>query len=400
MPRFLPDSHGLPRSYWLLWAGVFVNRLGTFVSPFLAFYLTSRRGLSVDAAGGVVSLVGLGSLASGPTGGYLADRLGRRQALGLATMLGAAAMLAMGAAHSLPSIGAAAAALGFFGELYRPAVSALVADIVPPDDRPRAYGLLYWAVNLGVAIALPLAGWIADKSYGALFVADALTTVVFGALVFRRVTVSHASLQRDSPAPDYLRPYRDRPFLAFAALTFVVSMVFFQHGVTVPLEMSKHGISPRAFGWLIAINGALIVVVQPAVGPWAQRVSRGRILAVGALLIGTGMAMTGLARGNVALYAASVVVWTCGEMAFLPISSTVIADIAPPEIRGSYQGAYQLTWGATAFLAPLVGGLVLGRLGPQVLWPACGVAGVLAAAAATRAAPSRSPTALEHLRSG
>jgi MFS family permease len=377
---------------------MFVNRLGTFVTPFLALYLTSRRGLSVDAAGAIVSLVGLGSLASGPMGGYLADRIGRRQALGFTTMLAAGAMLALGAARSLSSIGGAAAALGFFGELYRPAASALVADLVPADDRTRAYSLVYWAVNLGCAIALPLAGWIADKSYGALFVADALTTLVFGALVFTQISDAHASSHGRSRAPHYLRPYGDRPFLAFAALSFVVSFVFFQHGVTVPLEMKRYGLSPQGFGWLIAINGALIVVAQPAVGPWAQRMPRGRILAMGALLIGIGMAMTGLAQGNVSLYAVSIVVWTCGEMAFLPITSTVVADIAPAEIRGSYQGAYQLTWGASAFLAPLAGGFVLGRLGPHVLWSACAVAGVFAAAAATRVAPARSrPTPHEEI---
>jgi MFS family permease len=385
MPRFLPDSHGLPRSFWFLWAGVLVNRLGTFVGPFLSLYLTSQRGLSVETAGAVVSLVGLGSLASGPTGGYLADRLGRRTALGLSTVLGAGAMLTMGASQSLSSIGAAAAVLGFFGELYRPATSALVADIVAIDDRPRAYSLVYWAVNLGVAIALPLAGLIANRSYAALFVGDALTTMVFGALVYAKVSDSPASIREDSRRPTgYLRPYRDGPFLGFAAVTFVIAFVFFQHGVTVPLEMQRHGLSARSYGWLIAINGGLIVLAQPAVGPWAQRRPRSRMLAAGALLIGTGMAMTGLARGSIVMYALSIVVWTAGEMAFLPIASSVVADLAPAELRGSYQGAYQITWGLTAFLAPLVGGLVLGRLGPAVLWPACAVAGVLGAAGARR----------------
>lgn len=96
------------------------------------------------------------------------------------------------------------------------------------------------------------------------------------------------------------------------------------------------------------------------------------------------MAMTGLARGSIGLYAASIVVWTIGEMAFIPTAITVVADLAPAELRGSYQGAYQITWGACAFLAPLVGGAILGRLGPSVLWPACAVAGAVGAAGALR----------------
>jgi MFS family permease len=384
MRRLFPDFRGMPRSFWALWAGFLVNRLGTFVQPFLTFYLSSQRGLSIETSGAMVSLVGFGSLASGPTGGYLADRLGRRTALGLATALGAAGMLALAAARSLMSIAIAATALGFLGELYRPASSALVADVVRAEDRARAYSLIYWAANVGVAIALPVAGLVASWSYSALFVGDAITTLAFGAVVFTQIRDPYVPRPSSPGGPRYARPYRDRPFLAFAALTFVIVFVFFQHGVTVPFEMQRHGLSPGAFGWLIAINGGLIVIAQPAVGLWCQHMPRARVVAAGALLIGIGMAMTGLARGSIGLYAASIVVWTVGEMTFVPIASAVVADLAPAELRGSYQGAYQITWGACAFLAPLVGGVVLGRLGPSVLWTACAVAGVLGAAGALR----------------
>ena len=354
------------------------------MQPFLSLYLSSQRGLSIETSGAVVSLVGLGSLASGPTGGYLADRLGRRKALGLATALSAGGMLNMAAARSLPSIAIAATALGFLGELYRPAAAAMVADVVRPEDRARAYSLTYWAANLGVAFALPFAGFVASRSYGALFVADALTTLAFGALVSTQVRDTRVPSPSSRGAPHYARPYRDRPFLAFAAVTFVIVFVFFQHVVTVPLEMQRHGLSPKTYGLLIAINGGLIVVAQPAIGRWAARVPRAWTIATGALLIGIGMAMTGLARGSIGLYALSIVVWTIGEMAFIPTAVTVVADLAPAELRGSYQGAYRITWGACAFLAPLVGGAVLGRLGPSVLWPACAVAGAFGAAAALR----------------
>ena len=384
MRRLLPDFRGLPRAFWVLWAGGLVNRLSTFVQPFLSLYLSSQRGLSIETSGAVVSLVGLGSLASGPTGGYMADRLGRRKALGLATALSAGGMLSMAAARSLPSIAIAATALGFLGELYRPAAAAMVADVVRPEDRARAYSLTYWAANLGVAFALPFAGFVANRSYGALFVADALTTLAFGALVFTQVRDTRVPSPSSREASHYARPYRDRPFLAFAAVTFVIVFVFFQHVVTVPLEMQRHGLSPKAYGLLIAINGGLIVVAQPAIGPWAARLPRAWTIATGALLIGIGMAMTGLARGSIGLYAASIVIWTIGEMAFIPTAITVVADLAPAELRGSYQGAYQITWGACAFLAPLVGGAVLGRLGPSVLWPACAVAGAVGAAGALR----------------
>ena len=57
MRRLLPDFRDLPRAFWLLWAGGLINRLGTFVQPFLSLYLSSQRGLSIETSGAVVSLV-------------------------------------------------------------------------------------------------------------------------------------------------------------------------------------------------------------------------------------------------------------------------------------------------------------------------------------------------------
>src|SRR5215469_2695468 len=69
---------GLPRPFWVLWAGTLVNRLGTFVEPFLALYLTGTRHLSLAEAGAVLAAYGAGSVPSQLIGGSLSDRIGRR----------------------------------------------------------------------------------------------------------------------------------------------------------------------------------------------------------------------------------------------------------------------------------------------------------------------------------
>ena len=80
--RLLPDFRGLPRPFWVLFAGMLVNRVGGFVLVFLAIYLTEVRGLSAAQAGAVMSVYGLGAIAGGPLGGALSDRIGRRSTLG------------------------------------------------------------------------------------------------------------------------------------------------------------------------------------------------------------------------------------------------------------------------------------------------------------------------------
>jgi len=95
------DLRGLPRTFWVLWTGALINRLGGFVLPLLAFYLTGERGLSVQQVGLVISLFGAGVLCAGPVGGFLSDHLGRRRTLILALVLGAFAMLHLAFAAGL-----------------------------------------------------------------------------------------------------------------------------------------------------------------------------------------------------------------------------------------------------------------------------------------------------------
>ena len=69
---------GLPPTYWLIWIGTLVNRLGGFVIPFLTLYLTSQRQIPVSKAALMVSLFGAGSFIAQLSGGEFTDRLGRR----------------------------------------------------------------------------------------------------------------------------------------------------------------------------------------------------------------------------------------------------------------------------------------------------------------------------------
>src|SRR3990170_7126346 len=98
--RFLRDT-GLPHTYWFLWGGTIVNRIGGFVIPFLTLYLTGPRGLPVSQAALMVSLFGAGSFVASLVGGEIADRLGRRPVMLLRFLVAPGAMLAGGLADSV-----------------------------------------------------------------------------------------------------------------------------------------------------------------------------------------------------------------------------------------------------------------------------------------------------------
>ena len=69
--------------------------------------------------------------------------------------------------------------LGFFGELYRPASSALMADLVAPEARVAAFSVYRMMINIGFAFGLALGGILAGESYHLLFIGDAVTSTLF-----------------------------------------------------------------------------------------------------------------------------------------------------------------------------------------------------------------------------
>ena len=171
---------GLPRTFWVLWGGMLINRLGGSVFFLLAIYFTHERHLSAELAGFIISLYAAGGMLAGPVGGALADRVGRRATLLIGTTCAGTLMLALGFARSTGTIIVLAPLLAFFTDICRPPLQAAVADVVAPARRARAYGLLYWAINLGFAGAAALGGMLAERSFVLLFVIDALTTFAYG----------------------------------------------------------------------------------------------------------------------------------------------------------------------------------------------------------------------------
>jgi MFS family permease len=403
---FRDTTGGLPATFWYLWGGTLVNRLGSFVLIFLAIYLTQARGFSEFEAGLVIGLWGAGGAVGTLAGGVLADRWGRRPTL-LTAHLGAAAMMvALGLADDLWPIAAGALLLGMFAEAARPAFSAMMIDVVPERDRLRAFSLNYWAINLGFACAAVLAGFAAEASYLLLFGVNAATTLITATAIFALVGETrpapagppHDRVAGAPPAPT--RPHglstvlRDRVFLGFVGLNLLIALIFLQHLSMLPIAMGQDGLAPTTYGWVIALNGVLIVAGQLFVPRVIRGRSRSHVLALAALITGAGFGLTALADAAW-LYAATVLIWTVGEMLQSPSNSTLIAELSPGALRGRYQGVFSLSWSLAGMAAPVAGGLVREQVGDAALWLGCAAIGAFAAFAHLASGPARERRAVE-----
>ena len=110
-----------------------------------------------------------------------------------------------------------------------------------------------------------------------------------------------------------------------------------------------------------------VVALQPLATTYLSRFPRTPVYIAGSTLIAIGVALTGLAHSTAA-YAATVAVWSLGEVAVGGIAGALIADLAPTEARGRYQGAFSWTWGVARFLALTLGTTVYTLVGPAFLW--------------------------------
>ena len=369
---------GLPRTYWLIWTGTLINRLGGFVIPFLTLYLTAKREIPVSTAALMVSFFGAGSFLAQLTGGELTDRFGRRPVMLMSFFITPIFMVTLGLARDLVLISLCTFIVGFFTDLYRPAVGAAIADLVPPESRTRAYGYNYWAINLGAAVAPILAGFIADYNFLILFVADALTTAAFGFIVLfgiqetRPPEAHHAS---HLPLGERIAQLKSAPILLiFSLITLFFGMIYMQGNVTLPLDMQAHGLGPREYGWAIAVNGFLIILMTIPVSNMAAKWPRFETIAIAAVLLGLGFGSTALAS-TFPLFALSVAIWTLGEIAATSVGPTIIADLSPVQLRGLYQGIFGAAWGLSYFLGPLAGGWIYEHWGSRALWVGCLVLG-------------------------
>ncbi|MFE5890779.1 MDR family MFS transporter [Streptomyces sp. NPDC002285] len=373
---------GLPREFWWLWTSTLVNRLGAFVATFMALYLTLDRGYSATYAGLVAALHGLGGVVSSIGAGVMTDRLGRRPTLLVAQASTAVSVAVLGFVHHPVAIAAVAFVVGAASNASRPAVQAMMADIVRPEDRVRAFSLNYWAINLGFAISSMAAGFIAEVSYLAGFLIEAGMTAVCAVVVFVKLPESRPERTKTEKAgEDEVRlgtVLRDRRFMSVVGLSFLVALIFQQGSVGLPVAMGEAGFSAADYGLAIAVNGVLIVALQIPVTRFIERRDAGRILIVSSLLAGYGFGLTAFA-GSVGVFALTVCVWTLGEMLNAPTQTGLVVRLSPAQGRGRYQGMYTLSWSVAALVAPLMSGLVIDRFGAEWLWGLCAVIGTAAA---------------------
>jgi MFS family permease len=277
---------------------------------------------------------------------------------------------------------------GLTGELYRPASSALLADLVPAGQRVTAFAAYRMAFNAGWAFGPATAGLLAKHSFTWLFIGDAATSALYGVLAWFALPSGLAGSRSSGDWRETFRVLRDDPrFRQVLFACLAVGVVFVQAFSTMSLQITNSGFSPATYGLVISLNGALVVLCELPLTTITKRFPARRVMALGFVLIGIGFCSNVLTR-TLPLLLLTTTLFTLGEMVSMPVSGAYVADLAPSHQRGLYMGAYGMVWAVAFVFGPSLG-MVLFEASPKALWFSCGLVGLLGAGLILRPVAAR-----------
>ena len=388
LQRLRHELRGLPRQFWLLTAGTFIYLVGVEMCyPFETIYLDRELGLSMTAVGLILGITLFATLPMQVVGGALCDRWGRRPVLIVAMCGSMTLYIGLGVTRTLWIVVALIALEAAFGwAQFITASNAMITDLSPPERRAEAFSISRVALNAGITVGPLLAAPLIslDPSFRTAFIAAGLVCGVVLLMVVVLFRETRPAVTQTPSVAAAFRGYaivlRDRRMLTFCLVALLPLFAFGQIWVTLPIMLGDlHGVSPQLWSIALVVYGAChgdhavprraaSCVARTSCCSWRCRACASAL----------GLGVAAFVPWPATLGCMLLV--SFGVVLLIPISSTVVSNLAPPELRGRYMGAWTLVYMGGYALGPLLGGWLLDALGGRRAFAVDAVAGALGAA--------------------
>lgn len=376
-----------PSQFWILVVGMFIDRLGgALLFPFFSLYLTKKFGIGMTQVGLIFGMFAISSFLGSMIGGALSDRWGRKKILLFGLAMSGLSSVLMGVIDLLPMFLVVTLVVGILSDVAGPAYNSLVADLLPEKQRAQGFGILRVVANLAVTIGPLIGGFLASKSYLILFITDATTSIITAAILYFALQETYHPKETGQPQESmgetfkgYFRVVRDSAFVGFLIASIIGVLVYMQMNTTLAVYLRDyHGVPAQGFGYILSLNAAMVVLFQFSITRWISRYRPLLVMTAGTLFYAVGFAMYGFVSAFW-LFLLAMAIITIGEMFNSPVSQSIVARMAPEDMRGRYMAVYGFSWLIPFAIGPLLAGLVMDYLNPDWVWYFSGILGLIAA---------------------
>jgi MFS family permease len=386
----LKDTYAeFPRLFWVVVVTLFIDSIGnTLLFPFFSLYITQRFGVGMTEAGVLLGISSLFGLIGSVVGGAITDRFGRRRLILFGLTMSALSSLFFGMVSSIKTLYLLIVIVGLLSRVAAPAYDAVLADILPEAKRQEGFGIMRVVFNYAWIFGTALGGLIATRSFLALFILDAVLSVITALILYRFLPETKPAAQLNVRQPEsflstiagYQIVLRDLAFMSFLLVGIVLLIVYQQEYSSLPVYLRDvQHLDSKSYGVMLSIAGFEVVIFQFWISRMLRKYAPFLVMALGAVFLIIGFGMIGFVRG-IAFFSTAVVIITIGEMIFFPTSQVVAVSFAPEDMRGRYMAAFGLAWSIPAVIGPTAAGVILDNYNPNLLWyiggALCGVAAI------------------------
>ncbi|WP_394781546.1 MFS transporter [Undibacterium sp.] len=347
--------------------------------PFLAIFLTRRMGLDQQQTGLLLCAALMMATLSGLYAGYLADRFDKHRLMALAVAAVAVLSLAFTWVNSAIAIVLVLACTDAAMSLRSITLKALLADMLPVEQRARAFSLNYMLINLGFAVGPLFGSFVLGFGEAWPFYVSAGFAVLSARAAPRAAreaevsVVSHADVAGQGSRLGFggtlLLLKTDRQLLLFTIGSLLSAFVYGRFAIYLSqyLMVSKGEAQASAMiPWLITTNAIGVVLLQYPLGRFIHAGNVMRWIGGGSAMFVAGLAGFMFAD-SLAAWIVSMLLFTLGEVIVIPAEYLFIDSIAPAAQKGSYYGVQNLCTLGDA-LAPLVCGVLLTHAAPSTMF--------------------------------
>ena len=382
MPDYAPKHPAkFSQGIWILALGRLLSSIGTgLVLFYLPIYFVNQIGFSSSIVGLAIASASVTGVIGRFLGGSMVDSLqwGRRRTLFLAVFMSGLGAFVLAIANTMMGLFLGNLLMGFGTGLYWPATETMVADLSSPEHRRESFALTRLADNIGLGLGVIGGGLLVSVAqvYRWLFIGDGVSFWIF--LVILYFLLPESSLQRAKGRPgrtEWKQALSDRSLRTYMIVNCQITSFIAIFANIIPLYLKNFsdnnlGLSELQISLFFGLNLIFSVMFQMPIAKILKDIPHSRALGISLLFWALGFLGVAIAGSFPALLyvsaIAAMILLAIATVSYTPVASSLVVELAPPNLRGVYLSLNSQCWAVGYFIGPAIGGVAMDWDKPQV----------------------------------